>query len=311
MRITTKMVSRRVMKNLNNIYDNMQKYHTQASTGDKFQRASEDPINATRSMDIKNKMARAKQYGVNIHEAYSVFKEAEVSLKGITGSITSCKKDLLKALSGSYNDEDRAIIAEKVKTIRGDIIAQLNKEYAGKHIFGGFNTFEQPFTTSGNVTMYNTLDLETVTAAQYNDFLNEKIIIQTGKATEINNSVPGIEVTGYGPDNLISVMDDITTHLQTPGAPRADLEALVDKLDDHFTNVQNQVSKTGTKMSNLENLQMQNEDVNSHLEELLSEVQGVDMYEASINLKMSEMVYNSALSVGSKIIQPSLLDFLR
>jgi len=43
---------------------------------------------------------------------------------------------------------------------------------------------------------------------------------------------------------------------------------------------------------------------------LLSKVQDVDMAEAIMYFKNLENIYRASLSVGSKVIQPSLVDFI-
>ena len=44
---------------------------------------------------------------------------------------------------------------------------------------------------------------------------------------------------------------------------------------------------------------------------LLSKVQDIDVAETIMNLKMEENAYYLALSSGARIIQPTLMDFLR
>lgn len=43
----------------------------------------------------------------------------------------------------------------------------------------------------------------------------------------------------------------------------------------------------------------------------LSSVEDVDLAQAITDLKMEESVYRAALAVGARIIQPTLVDFLR
>lgn len=47
------------------------------------------------------------------------------------------------------------------------------------------------------------------------------------------------------------------------------------------------------------------------LEKLATEIEGIDIAEVIMKLKMEENVYRAALSVGARIIQPTLVDFLR
>jgi flagellar hook-associated protein 3 FlgL len=53
------------------------------------------------------------------------------------------------------------------------------------------------------------------------------------------------------------------------------------------------------------------EDDKIKLKKLLSENEDVDIAKTIMDLKMSENVYKAALSSGSRIIQPSLVDFIK
>jgi len=312
MRITSRMMSRQVMNNLNTLYKDLNKYHTQASTGKAFQKASEDPMNAIRSMDISSKISRTEQYATNIESAYAVLNETETSLAAISDSITEVKNSLLKATSTTYNDEDRVVLAKTVDNMKENIIAQLNKEYAGKYIFGGYNTYQPPFTTTvAGEVLYNDLDLLTMDTTTYNNLMGQEITVQTGKSTKMNTALPGIAVTGFGDDNMINVLEKVSAALNASPASIDDLKVLTEQVDDMFTNVQNHISSVGSKAKNLEVMQLQIEEVQINLTELLSQVANVDLEEAVINYKTAEMVYNSALAVSAKIIQPTLVDFLR
>ena len=45
--------------------------------------------------------------------------------------------------------------------------------------------------------------------------------------------------------------------------------------------------------------------------ELLNNTEGIDLAELITELKMEESIYRASLSVGARIIQPTLVDFLR
>ncbi len=52
------------------------------------------------------------------------------------------------------------------------------------------------------------------------------------------------------------------------------------------------------------------QDISSNLQSLQNKVEDADVAETITNLKTAENVYQSSLSVGAKIIRPSLIDFL-
>lgn len=120
------------------------------------------------------------------------------------------------------------------------------------------------------------------------------IRIQPVKATqnelikEVNEFI-GFLATGdnKGCSNMIKEFDD---HLNTLLAVRADIGARGSRLE-----------LVGTRIS--ENA--------ITFTRLLSDAQDADMSEVIMNLKNAENVYKAALSVGGRIIQPSLVDFIR
>ncbi|AOT70028.1 flagellar hook-associated protein FlgL [Geosporobacter ferrireducens] len=92
---------------------------------------------------------------------------------------------------------------------------------------------------------------------------------------------------------------------------KLDTSAMLDDLDKNLENILGKLSGIGAKTNRLELDQSRLEDTIINLKKLLSKAEDVDMAETIMNFKMEENVYRSALSVGARIIQPTLLDFLR
>ncbi len=312
MRVSSKMISRQAINNLNSIYRDLTRQHAQVSTGRAFQKASEAPIRAIKSMGLTVQLERNKQYSANIESARSVFQETEDSLMAVSNSIQGVKDNILRGLNATYNADERSILAKEVEQLKENIVVQLNKEYSNKYYFGGFNTLSLPFTVSDNNEMlYNGKVLAEIDIEEHNTLLSEEVFVQTGKSTQIGVSLPGVSVVGYGNDNLFQVIDNIIANLDSEPADNDGLNELMSDLDDYFTNVQNHISTVGSKARNLEVMQHQNEEVKLNLSEALSKERDVEIEEAIINFTMSEMVYQSALAMSARIVQPTLIDFLR
>lgn len=87
--------------------------------------------------------------------------------------------------------------------------------------------------------------------------------------------------------------------------------AMITKIDAHMQNNLNLQAKLGGKVNRLElTLDRLSED-NLNFTALLSENEDVDMAEVLVKFKSQEVVYQAALASSAKIIQPTLLDFLR
>ena len=82
-------------------------------------------------------------------------------------------------------------------------------------------------------------------------------------------------------------------------------------LDAALDGVLQHVSELGGKQNRVELAQERLLDLQLNLTKILSEEQDLDYAEAIVELKMEEFAYRTALAVGARIIQPSLVDFLR
>ncbi len=83
------------------------------------------------------------------------------------------------------------------------------------------------------------------------------------------------------------------------------------KMDMHLDRVLTVAGEIGGKTNRIEFVSSRLDENQITYTELLSKVQDVDMAEAIMNFKNLENIYRASLSVGSKVIQPSLVDFIK
>ncbi len=92
---------------------------------------------------------------------------------------------------------------------------------------------------------------------------------------------------------------------------KLDTGAMLTDLDNNMENILAKLSEIGAKNNRLELDQSRLEDNIINYKNLLSKTEDADMAEVIMKLKMEENVYRASLSSGARIIQPSLMDFLR
>lgn len=89
------------------------------------------------------------------------------------------------------------------------------------------------------------------------------------------------------------------------------IQTSLGKLDMHLDKVLTVMGELGGKNNRVEFIKTRVEENEITFTSLLSKVQDVDMAEAIMYFKNLENIYRASLSVGSKVIQPSLVDFIR
>ncbi|MCG8502606.1 MAG: flagellar hook-associated protein FlgL [Firmicutes bacterium] len=96
----------------------------------------------------------------------------------------------------------------------------------------------------------------------------------------------------------------VVTHDLATGDLLADWDVALDRVLKVQANV-------GARVNYLEMTKARLEDTHLNFYSLKSKNEDADMAEVIINLKMAENVYRSSLAAGARVIQPTLLDFLR
>ena len=83
------------------------------------------------------------------------------------------------------------------------------------------------------------------------------------------------------------------------------------QLDDHINNILSLRAEMGAKYNRLEAAKLKNEEETLNMTELLSKTEDVDIAEKAMEYAMMSAVYQASLAMGARILQPTLLDFLR
>ncbi|QZY54319.1 flagellar hook-associated protein FlgL [Crassaminicella profunda] len=92
---------------------------------------------------------------------------------------------------------------------------------------------------------------------------------------------------------------------------KIDISGMLKDMDQNLNNVLAKLSEIGAKTNRLELDKNRLDDNILNFTALLSKTQDADMMETVMKFKTAENIYRASLSTGAKIIQPTLMDFLR
>ena len=82
-------------------------------------------------------------------------------------------------------------------------------------------------------------------------------------------------------------------------------------LDAGFVKMQQALATVGARYHQVETMRNRNESDAINLTGALGEVESIDLPKTVMDLQMQEVAYQSALAATARVIQPSLVDFLR
>jgi flagellar hook-associated protein 3 FlgL len=276
----------------------MQKLQNQLSSGKVVTRPSEDPLLVSKIMDLRNTISTNEQYNRTITDTIGWVDTQDGALQGAISTVQRIRELVIYGANGTLSNDDRNAIAEEVKVKVGELADVLNTNFDGRYIFSGTKTTDKPFTPNleyqGN---------------------NANINREISTGVEVELAVDGEEFTTINkgqPDEqrLSDLLKDIITALEDGDSEALSGELLGD-LDKHLDNILRFRSKIGAISNRLEAAKERNEAENLNLKNLLSQREDIDLAQKYTEANILNSVYLASLSIGAKILQPSLLDYLR
>jgi len=296
-RVTDGMLMTNFLNNYHNNLEKLQKNQNMLSTGKKISRPSDDPVAVATSLRIRTDMARNDAYTKNADYAKSWLDITDSALNQLGDLLQRTRELAVQGANGTLTQADMQKMANEIEQLKAQMIQVGNTQYNGRYIFAGFKTTTQPFSEDNN---------------SYNGD-NGLIEFEVGAGgNKIAVNVPGdkvFDVDLTGTSQLLVMMDNLKSALDS-GDHQAVSNLIVD-VDKQMENVLAVRAEVGAKSNRLDLIQNRLQDDNYNFTALLSKNEDADLAQVITNLKMDENVYRASLAAGARIMQPSLIDFLR
>ncbi|AMW98133.1 flagellar hook-associated protein FlgL [Rummeliibacillus stabekisii] len=289
MRVTQSMLSNNMLRNLSNSYGKMGDLQRQVETGKKVNRPSDDPVVVMKGINYRTALGKVEQYERNIGEVSNWLDTSDSTLDKVNAALQRTNDLLIQASSDTTTDEDRDKIKAELKQLRQHVQDLSSTKIGEKYIFSGTKTTTAPFNKqtgvyetdpafekSINIEIFDGISLQSNTTPlktfQSIDDMFAKLDNAT-TSTDFSNSISELNTNS---NDLLTIRADI-------GARQNRVELMEDRLSAQEITTTKQMAD--------------NEDVD---------------YEKAITAMITqESIHRAALSVGARIIQPSLTDFLR
>lgn len=303
MRITNNMLINNMMQSLSSNLTRTQKYYNQLATGKKISLPSDDPIVASKALKLRTDVSEIAQYKSNTDDATAWMDITESTMGQMTEIVHRMKEITNQAANGTNTAADLEKIREEASQLRTQLISLGNATYAGRYIFSGYKT-DVPLLNSETGAFSIAVGS------------GEQIKFEIGIGDDININVPGGDLFNFGADatdgstgSFVGTFDQVLSAMQLDD--KTELSNLLGNLDDELGNVLRVRAGLGARMNRVELTANRLEDDNVNFTKLMSKNEDVDIAEAIMKLQNEENVYKASLSTGARVIQPSLVDFLK
>lgn len=238
-------------------------------------------------MNYRTDLNRIKQYQRNIGEVKNWIDSTDDALDKAVLALQRIRELTVQASNGTLEEDQRKAIAEEVKQLKEHLRDIGDTQVGGKYIFNGTKTNERP-----SVTGYTTGTIE----------------LEVFSGIKIPVNIEGAPLFKDMLDDNNGDIQGLINALENNDPSIGDFLGKIDANIDKFLAARAQVGAKQNRVELMEDRLSQQEVFSSRI---LSDNEDIDIEKAIMELTTQESVHRAALSVGSRIIQPTLVDFLR
>ncbi len=150
MRVSSSQMFEIARKGMADANQALNKTQQQISTGRRVQSAADDPVAATKILQLTDQLNAIGQYNKNINIAENNLELEETVLGGINSSITRLQELAVSAgNTGTLGSSEYQAIASEVGSKMDELMSMMNTKNAnGDYIFGGHKSSQPPFSGS-------------------------------------------------------------------------------------------------------------------------------------------------------------------
>jgi flagellar hook-associated protein 3 FlgL len=292
-RVTEASIHTRVLANLQRSIAKGQKLQDQLSSGKQITRPSDSPTGTVASLQLRGEARTAQQYARNADDGLGWLGTLDNTLASASTLINRARDLTVQGLSSGSNDaQSREALAVEIDNIKASLIGYANTRYLDRPVFGGTTAGDAAYEADGT-------------------YLGDggQLTRKVGTDASVPVTANGPKVFGDGNTQLFAVLQKISD-----GIRAGDMDGLttsLGNLDGAADLVKTTLSDVGARYNRLTQMKQTAQDRMLAVTSQLSDVEDVDLPKAIMEMQLQQTSYQAALAASAKVIQPSLIDFLR
>ncbi|WP_019123254.1 flagellar hook-associated protein FlgL [Brevibacillus massiliensis] len=293
-RVTQNMMNSTMMRNYYNSMGQLDRYNEQLSSGKKISRPSQDPVVAVMGMSYRTQLNKNDQYLRNASQAQTWLDTADTAMNEVGNVLHRLNELVLQSASDTMSPSDRQAMESEVIELKNQLGEIANQTVNGRYIFAGTDTTKAPYDKN---------------AGDYTSTNFSEFTVEVGQGIYIPINVNGQEIfnKSINGNTIFKLMDNIINDLHNGNSADGHL----DEVSQHMDNVLKQRATLGARVNRMELVTERLESSGLNITKAMSENEDADMAAVITNLKTQENIHRAALGSGARIIQTTLLDFLR
>jgi flagellar hook-associated protein 3 FlgL len=288
-RVTHASMARKVTGNMQRSIARLEHLQEQISSNRRINRPSDSPVGTVAALRLRAEIGRNEQIDRNLDDATAWLATADDALTAMADQINRIRDLAIQANNGALGQVERDAVAAEVRQLREGLLNLANAKYLDRAVFAG--TATGPAYDSAGTFIGQAARIERT--------------IAPGVRVQVNLNAD--TVFGLAGADLFSVVTNLATAIST----NTNIDGELANLDTSTRTVQQGLAEVGARMKRITTMQDRASASSISLRQSLSQVEDVDLPKAIMEMRIQETAYQAALQTTAKVIQPSLVDFLR
>ncbi|MFJ7825296.1 flagellar hook-associated protein FlgL [Psychrobacillus sp. NPDC096623] len=313
MRVTQSMLSSNMLRNLSNSYSKMGKLQNQITSGSKITRPSDDPVIAVKGIGYRTNLNKVEQYQRNMNEVNNWLDTSDDTLDHVGIALIRTQELVTQAANDSNTPEDRQKIKSEIDQLKLQIRDLANTKVGEKYLFSGTNTLSPVYgkddtgnTTFAGVNLIEGSAIDISNSIASNTGYKNSVEIEVYDGVNLNVNTNAVE--------MFAQIDDLLTDIQGDLSAGANGETIGNRLGE-ISKAQNTVLENradiGARQNRVEMMINRLATQEVVVTKQLSDNEDIDYEKVITEMVTQESIHQASLSVGAKIIQATLVDFIR
>ena len=303
MRVTQNITTINFIRYINQHSENLLKTQQKIATQKRINKSSDDPIGMGQVLGYRTNLAVIDQYQENIKHGMTRVEFNEQTL-----SLAADLVNTARGLASDYSDSTlsaatRQSIANQVKDLYDQLMQSANSKLDGNYIFSGHATDTAPFTRDANFN-----------ATYHGDDGKSRIMVSDGVEVKIDADGRNFfQASATGGVNIFDELKNLIDGLENPDpvAGSAQVKATINGLQAGLDQINSGRSEHAFALYRLQASDDYLSNLWPKVEEAMASLEQADITKAVVELKNLELAYETTIATAARIIQPSLMDFLR
>jgi flagellar hook-associated protein 3 FlgL len=296
-RVTQQTIQRSTLANLQLNLSTMADMQAKMSSGKKITVPSDDPAAASDLLRLRGEQRAQTQYARNADDGNSWLTTVDTAIQSSVSVLRRARDLTVQSGDAALGATSREALATEIEGVRDSLLAQANTTYLGRQVFAGTSDKGAAFATDPAGVPYT-----------WTGTPNAPVERRVGPVTQVRVDVDGKAAFGSGAGSVFALLDQVATALRTPGA---DATAFIGQIDTHMDNMLTQLSGVGARQNQVSDAQSDLLTAQLTTKTQLSGIEDIDLADTILQLQSQHVAYQGALGAAAKVLQPTLLDFLR